>query len=182
MNSPYETNPRLHDMTPADLDEVLSIEENVHTVPWTRGNFEDGLLNGNIAKVLTLKNRIIGYAVLLQTVDEVQLLNIGIALRYQRQGFGKRLLGEIKDLARENGMRRILLEVRRSNKVARDLYHAAGFVGIGVRCGYYKGAEVSAEQALKYVRAGRDIQAGEKVLPGGIVVPREDAIVMECLL
>ncbi|MEQ1813097.1 MAG: ribosomal protein S18-alanine N-acetyltransferase [Candidatus Nitrotoga sp.] len=170
MNPQYEINPGLHDMTQADLDAILLIEKSVHTAPWTRGNFEDGLQSRNIAKVYTVKNEIIGYAVLMQAVDEVQLLNISIAMQYQRQGFGMRLLSELKNLIRHLGVRRILLEVRQSNQAARDLYQAAGFVKIGVRRGYYKGADVVVGQTLEAIQAGEIIPA------------REDAIIMECLL
>lgn len=176
MNSQYEISPSLRDMTLADLDAIWLIEKSVHTVPWTRGNFEDGLQSRNIAKVYTVKNKIIGYAVLMLAVDEAQLLNISIAPQYQRQGFGMRLLSELKNLMHQQGMRRILLEVRRSNKAARGLYQAAGFVKIGVRRGYYKCADVVAGRAMELTQAGEAIQTRE------IISTREDALVMECLL
>lgn len=176
MNPQYEINPGLHDMTLADLDAILLIEKSVHTAPWTRGNFQDGLQSKNLAKVYAAKNKIIGYAVLMLAVDEVQLLNISIARQYQRQGFGMRLLSELKNSVRHLGMRRILLEVRPSNQAALGLYQAAGFVKIGVRRGYYKCVDVVAEQAMELIQAGEVIQTGE------IIPTREDAIVMECLL
>lgn len=182
MNPQYEINPGLHDMTQADLDAILLIEKSVHTAPWTRGNFQDGLQNKNLAKVYAAKNKIIGYAVLMLAVDEVQLLNISIARQYQRQGFGMRLLSELKNLVRHLGMRRILLEVRPSNQAALGLYQAAGFVKIGVRRGYYKCVDVVAEQAKEVIQAGKVIQAGEIVSTREIISTREDAIVMECLL
>ena len=176
MNSPYEINPSLHDMTQADLDAILLIEKSVHTVPWTRGNFQDGLRSKNLAKVYAAKNKIIGYAVLMQAVDEMQLLNISIAQQYQRQGFGMRLLSELKNCIRHLGMHRILLEVRRSNEAALGLYQAAGFVKIGVRRGYYQYVDVAAMQTKGGIRT-------EEIVPTGEIIPtREDAVVMECLL
>ncbi len=182
MNPQYEINPGLHDMTLADLDAILLIEKSVHTTPWTRGNFQDGLQSKNLAKVYAVKNKIIGYAVLMLAVDEVQLLNISIARQYQRQGFGMRLLSELKNLIRHLGMRRISLEVRPSNQAALGLYQAAGFVKIGVRRGYYKCVEVVAEQTKEVIQTGEVIQAGEIIPTGKIISTREDAIVMECLL
>ncbi len=170
MNPQYEINPGLRDMTQADLDAILLIEKSVHTTPWTRGNFQDGLQSKNLAKVYAVKNKIIGYAVLMQAVDEVQLLNLSIARQYQRQGFGMRLLSELKNLIRHLGIRRILLEVRQSNQAALGLYQAAGFVKIGVRRGYYKCADVVAEQTKEVIQTGE------------IISTRENAIVMEYLL
>lgn len=149
---------RLRDMGQADLDVIVHIEQGVQAHPWTRGNFQDALSSKNICSVYAISDQIIGYAVLMRAVDEVQLLNISIAVQYQRQGLGMRLLGEIKTRMRDLKMRRILLEVRPSNRAARGLYQAAGFVEIGVRRGYYPGDNILATQS------------------------REDAIVMECVL
>lgn len=144
---------RLREMTPADMDEVMRIEQLVHLSPWTRGNFTDALDSGYVCKVCEDEGEMLGYTVLMPAVEEAQLLTISIAAEHQRKGLGRKLLGEIKEIARGLNMRRLLLEVRPSNVAGLGLYRAAGFREIGLRRGYY--AAVSG---------------------------REDAIVMECLL
>ena len=42
------------------------------------------------------------------------------------------------DLARENLMGLMTLEVRRSNTVAQSLYHKVGFIDVGYRKRYYE--------------------------------------------
>jgi len=143
----------LREMTQADLDVIWNIERRVHAHPWTLGNFHDALVSKNICLVYEDGGQIIGYAVLMLVVDEVQLLNISIDAPYQRQGLGMRLLRELQTQMRDLKMQRMLLEVRPSNTAARGLYEAAGFVKIGLRRGYYAGTQ-----------------------------GREDAMVMECLL
>ncbi len=143
----------LRAMNLADMEEVMRIEQNVHAHPWTRGNFTDALNSDSVCKVYGEGVEMLGYVVLMPAVDEMQLLNISIAARHQRKGLGRKLLGEVMEIARGMNMRRMLLEVRTSNVAALGLYCAAGFSEIGLRRGYY-----SADNG------------------------REDAIVMECVL
>lgn len=146
-------NPLLREMNMADVDVILRIEQQVHAHPWTRGNFTDTLGSDSICKVYEDGDAMLGYAVFMASVDDAELLDIGIAAEYQRKGLGRRLLLEIMEIAHGMSMRRMLLEVRPSNVAALGLYRAAGFSEIGLRRDYY-------------------------VADNG----REDAIVMECIL
>ncbi|MBI5005799.1 MAG: ribosomal protein S18-alanine N-acetyltransferase [Nitrosomonadales bacterium] len=130
----------LRDMTEADLDTVLDIEREVHGHPWTLGNFSDALRSKYQCKVYQSGAEIFGYAVLMLAVDEAELLDIAIAARHQRQGWGRKLLEEMLVLARRHNMRRVVLEVRASNQAAIDLYRKAGFANIGLRREYYPAA------------------------------------------
>lgn len=132
---------QLRDMTWADVDAVLGIEQQVHSHPWTRGNFNDALASGNICKVYEAADGIAGYAVLMPALDDVELLDISIARAHQRKGLGAWLLGEMLVLARSLKFERMLLEVRRSNPAACALYKKIGFAEIGVRRGYYPTAD-----------------------------------------
>ncbi len=138
---------QLRDMTMTDVDAVTSIEQQVHSHPWTRGMFIDALTHGNICKVYVTGKELVGYAVLLAALDEVQLLDISIARAVQRHGLGTKLLAEMLAFAREHEFARMILEVRRSNLAAHALYHKAGFTDIGVRRGYYP-AENNREDAI----------------------------------
>ncbi len=128
---------RLRDMTESDLDSVLSIEREVHVYPWTRGNFSDAMRNQYQCKVYESDEGMLGYAVLMLAVDEAELLDIAIAARHQRHGWGRKLLEEMMVLARRHAMRRVVLEVRASNVAAIHLYRNAGFADIGLRRDYY---------------------------------------------
>lgn len=138
---------QLRDMLWEDVDAVLALEQQVHAHPWTRGMFNDSLANGYICKVYEAACEIVGYAVLMPALDEVHLLDIGIASAWQRKGLGEKLLGEMLALAREVKFRRVILEVRPSNAAANALYRKAGFSEIGVRRGYYP-AESGREDAI----------------------------------
>jgi len=128
----------LRDMTEADLEAVLRIENEVHAYPWTPGNFSDALRSGYTCKACESESgELFGYAVMMSAVDEAELLDIAISARQQRQGLGRRLLQEMMALARRANMVRMVLEVRASNAAAISLYRAVGFSDIGLRRDYY---------------------------------------------
>jgi len=138
----------LRDMAEADLDAVLAIEQQVHSHPWTRGNFSDALKSGYLCKVYeTGDGAMLGYAILMPGVDEAELLDIAIAAPHQQRGWGRKLLDEMFVLARRRNLQRMVLEVRASNLPAINLYRKAGFADIGLRREYYP-AENGREDAI----------------------------------
>ncbi|MFA6015662.1 MAG: ribosomal protein S18-alanine N-acetyltransferase [Gallionellaceae bacterium] len=128
---------KLRAMLESDIESVLQIEQQIHAHPWTRGNFSDALTAGYICQLLDFKCVIAGYVILMQGVDDAELLNIGVALQYQRQGFGRQILQAMMVIARKQDKHRIVLEVRASNAPAIGLYQALGFSKIGLRRNYY---------------------------------------------
>ena len=137
----------LREMTEADLDAVLRIEQAVHIHPWTRGNFSDALTSKYLCMVYESDQGMLGYAVMMLAVDEAELLDIAIAMQFQRHGWGRKLLEEMMALARRHEMVRMVLEVRASNAAAITLYRHAGFSDIGLRREYYP-AENGREDAI----------------------------------
>lgn len=129
-------------MLPADLNEVLAIENEVYPFPWTRGNFDDALRAGYCAWLLRASTRgqpgpMIAYSVVMIAVDEAHLLNLSVAQAHHRGGHGWRMLEWMAQQSRDHGARSMLLEVRPSNAPAQRLYERYGFERIGVRRGYY---------------------------------------------
>jgi ribosomal-protein-alanine N-acetyltransferase len=79
-------------MHPADLDEIVEIENRVYPFPWTRGNFIDSIACGYSVWGCRFADELVGYYVLMMAVDEAHLLNISVAGKRQGMGFGARLL------------------------------------------------------------------------------------------
>jgi ribosomal-protein-alanine N-acetyltransferase len=136
-------------MAEADLGAVAALEASLQAFPWSPGNFADSLAAGHAARVVRSGDELLGFAVLMNVVDEAHLLNIGIARAYQGQGHGARLLGQVIADARAAGAQRLLLEVRPSNRQAVDFYRHFGFRQIGVRRAYYP-APFGREDALVF--------------------------------
>lgn len=130
--------PGFRPLSPLDLNDVMRIEGDVYPFPWTRGNFEDALRAGYTAWALYHESgAMIAYAIAMLALDEAHLLNLSVARRFQRQGYGWRTLEWMAQCSRDYGARTLLLEVRPSNEAALRLYQRYGFERIGVRTGYY---------------------------------------------
>ncbi len=122
---------------PPDLAHMLDIERRSHTHPWTEKNFTDALAAGYAGIGLFREETLLGFAWIMRAVDEAELLDIAIAPEYRRAGYAQRLLAETCTRLRQQGVTALHLEVRASNLAARALYAGEGFVGVGVRVGYY---------------------------------------------
>ena len=79
-----------------------------------------------------------GYAGFWYDGDDAEIMTIGVGRQYQRRGIAARLLGTLIAAAREQGARRMLLEVRVDNAPALGLYEKYGFSRMGLRKRYYQ--------------------------------------------
>jgi ribosomal-protein-alanine N-acetyltransferase len=91
---------------------------------------------------------LLGYALFWHVVDEVQLLNVAVAIPSRRRGIGRALMNDLIGYARANAVARILLEVRAGNAAAIALYERLGFTQFNVRERYYADDEDAIEMAL----------------------------------
>ncbi|CQR53225.1 ribosomal protein S18-alanine N-acetyltransferase [Paenibacillus riograndensis] len=122
-----------------DIPDILIIEREAFTMPWTEEAFRNELTHNHFAKymVMELHGRIIGYAGMWAIVDEAHVTNIALLEAYRGRKWGERLLDELMKTAAFLGMKSITLEVRVSNEVAQNLYRKKGFRPAGTRKGYY---------------------------------------------
>lgn len=136
-------------MTESDLEEVLELEREVYSHPWSRGNFIDSLSSGYQAWILRDPSlALLGYFVVMAVVDEAHLLNVAVSAERQGQGLGYLLLNQAVACARGLGLESVLLEVRPSNVRALDIYQRYGFQTIGRRKDYYPAADSAREDAI----------------------------------
>ena len=137
MNSLTQHGIVFRSMEMKDVPAVSAIEEQINPSPWIADMFERSLEVGFLARVLARSEEIVGYGLLSLAADECQVLNIGISLNWQHQGFGTMLLSKLLDEAYKKGARYCYLEVRQSNDVAQKLYRRLGFKEMGFRKQYY---------------------------------------------
>ncbi len=119
------------------LDAVMAVEKSAYPIPWTYGAFYDCLIAKYDCHGLWRDEQLLGYFVAQLIVDEFHILNICVHPAEQGKGWGQYLLKTVISLAQARGLRRVLLEVRVSNRRAQQLYQHAGFVEIGRRKKYY---------------------------------------------
>jgi len=83
------------------------------------------------------EEEIVGFEGTMYAVDEAHIVSVGVRRRYQSRGIGELLLIAVIEQAIAQNSRVVTLEVRPSNKAARNLYLKHGFVECGIRKGYY---------------------------------------------
>lgn len=83
--------------------------------------------DGGNSLIMYIENKPVGIAICGVKGDIVHLGPMGIITKYQGQGYGKELLKRIIELHKENGFKKLILEVICQNKKAYDLYKNTGF-------------------------------------------------------
>lgn len=135
-------------MQACDIAEVVAIENAATAFPWTVTNCEDSLKSGHYDCVFLDENdQVIGFCFVQRVADEAHLLNICVMPSCQGQGFGREILNHVIRYAQQISAVLLVLEVRRSNRRAQQLYLHAGFNEMAVRKNYYP-AEVGREDAI----------------------------------
>ena len=138
---------------PMDADTVQAVarlEQELFTQPWSHHAIEEELSNETaVCKVLKhIETGEIGaYLLMHHVLDELYIERIATAPTCRRQGLSTKLLKTARDFASQNGISRITLEVRVSNRPAVALYERNGFVCDGVRPRFY---DAPKEDALIY--------------------------------
>jgi len=122
-----------------DVDYVYEIERRSHSTPWSRLTFQRELTNNrhNLCLVAKLGERIVGFMCMYYVVDEGHITNIAVDVPYRDRGIATHLILEAIEKLKEKGIKRITLEVRKSNTKAQHLYIKFGFRMSGIRKGYY---------------------------------------------
>ena len=126
--------------SPSDLDAVLAIEVESFTSPWTREMYVAELQNVGVSFCHVARDEsgvVLGFCSFWRVLDELHINNLAVAHPYRRRGVATALLTFILNEGARLGAHRAMLEVRRSNEVARHLYEHLGFSPAGVRRAYY---------------------------------------------
>lgn len=132
---------RTRPMDRKDLARVTEVERASFSMPWTREAFGRLLDRPEVlCRVLEREEdpRVVGHAIVWRLAEEAELANIAVAPEARGRGLGGVLLDAVLDEVHGWGVRRVFLEVRRSDGRAQHLYRSRGFRRLGVRRNYYR--------------------------------------------
>ncbi len=133
-------------MTEADLSAVAVLERTYFSVPWSEEGLRESMhLSYYLFLVAQQEGKVVGYGGIFWAADEGNITNIVVEEAYRGLGLGTALTDALLSAGEANGIKAFTLEVRLSNLAAIHVYEKLGFVGEGIRKGFY---EKPAEDAL----------------------------------
>ncbi len=144
---------RIVDTRPEHLDDILLMERQCFSAPWTREQLAAQLSDSmHIFLAAEDENgRAVGYVGLMYVLDEGYISNVAVSSSRRREGIADMLLAELYSRAKAKKLSFLTLEVRESNIPAQSLYKKHGYTEVGRRKVYYS-------------------------------LPKEDAVLMTCFL
>jgi ribosomal-protein-alanine N-acetyltransferase len=142
-----EADLRITPMRRRHLRGVLRIEQEVYPRPWSYGLYlgELALRGPRVYVVARAGHRVVGYGGLMLVGEDAHITTLAVDPELHGQRLGTRILLVLADLARDNAVDHLTLEVRMGNEPGKALYRRFGFAPAGIRKNYY--AEVG-EDAL----------------------------------
>lgn len=125
-------------MKESDIPEVARLEKEIFPDPWSEGAISETFKQEQTLLLVAYEDRkLIGYLILYFVLEEGEIARIAVIPECRRQGVGARMLLELEDLCEDNGITKLLLDVRESNETAISFYTSYGFVQDGVRRNFY---------------------------------------------
>ena len=130
---------RIVDTRPEQLDDILLMEQQCFSVPWTHEQLMAQLSDFmHIFLAAEDENgRAVGYAGLMYVLDEGYISNVAVSPDRRREGIADMLLTELYERAKAKKLSFLTLEVRESNIPAQSLYKKHGYTEVGRRKAYY---------------------------------------------
>ena len=135
--------PKIRVAAAADLSIVHRIEVGSYPDPWPRSIFFLMKMRApDLFLVASSGGTIVGYA-----IGEIEwrngsrighVMNVAVDKALRRRGLALRLLGELEERFRLQGVEIAYLEVRASNTPALSLYQKRGYIEAGFLPGYYR--------------------------------------------
>lgn len=130
----------------SDLDALTALEARAHPKSaWSRDAFQAEVLRtDSVIWVMTddeTDEILMAYLVARWTDQDMHILNLVVSPEYRGLGFGLLLVRNLVSEGLRRAGKRIILEVRKSNAAAVNLYQKQGFSISAVRRGFYTDGE-----------------------------------------
>ncbi|MEN6349807.1 MAG: ribosomal protein S18-alanine N-acetyltransferase [Syntrophomonas sp.] len=139
-------------MTVSDIEQVMIIENDSFSLPWSRDSYMNEFNNKFASYVICdVRGQVAGYAGIWVVFEEAHVTNVAVSRNYRQAGIGEALMEELERIARNKKATRILLEVRPSNNPALAMYRKMGFLATGLRKKYYSDNDEDAIVMTKFL-------------------------------
>lgn len=127
------------DATEKDLEQIAAMEREAFSDAWSEQGLRETFYTCSATMVVAEKEEeLVGYCIVYCVLDEGEIARIAVAEKARRTGVGKGLMEDVCRRLNKQQVKRLLLDVRRSNESARSFYEKYGFVEDGVRRQFYE--------------------------------------------
>lgn len=127
---------------PEQAAEIARLHAELFSPAWTeesvRALLDHPASTAFLAVVAGPPRATVGFAMAQLAADEAEILSIGVAKAWQRKGIGRQLVDGVARAVQRAEAKKLFLEVAADNDAALALYSGAGFLGTGLRRGYYE--------------------------------------------
>ena len=126
----------------SDIKEILEIEKASFKDAWSMEMLADLFLSNGFYGLVAVENdKICGYIAIKYVLDEGEINIVATTIESRRKGVATLLLESAEKELFLKGVKKLFLEVRRSNLNAQALYEKCGYKYVAVRQNYYQGEE-----------------------------------------
>lgn len=129
----------IRQMLEKDIEDIVEIEKEAFTTPWSKKAFTSEINENNLAYYLVAEvdGKAVAYGGIWLVLNEGHITNIAVKKEYKGKGIGNKIIEGLICHCIKSGIDNMTLEVRKSNQVAINLYEKYGFLDYGVRPKYY---------------------------------------------
>ena len=120
--------------------EVAAIEAVCFSEPWSEQAYLEACDKEDYLYLVAVddKGHAVGMCGLIIGLFEAEVMNVAVHPDYRGQGVAQKLMDALMEAGEARGVKEYTLEVRVSNAGAIHVYEAHGFVGEGIRPGFYR--------------------------------------------
>lgn len=125
-------------MREEDLADVARLEKEIFSDPWSENAIRESMEQSQTLLLSALEDGVlVGYLIVYYVLEDGEIARIAVERTFAETGVASRLMKELAFICADNGVNKLLLDVRESNESAKAFYKKKGFVLDGVRKNYY---------------------------------------------
>ena len=128
-------------ITLRSLSQIAEIERECFSTPYTKSMLESGYNAPSFLGLVDDSAKVRGYVLATVVLDEANIDRVAVRKIYRGQGLATSLIKSLELELLDRGVKPVLLEVRRSNTPAINLYTRLGYTKIAERKNYYENNE-----------------------------------------
>ncbi|MFT4452422.1 ribosomal protein S18-alanine N-acetyltransferase [Parvimonas sp. G1425] len=133
-----------------DVFDILSLDEENFSNNFDEKFYLEYIKNQRVV-VAEKENIIVGYVLFNQILDEAEIYKIVVSKEFRKKQIAFKIVEFLLDELKKNNVKKIFLEVRKSNIPAISLYKKCGFIDIREIIDYYTNPKEDGIMMLKEV-------------------------------